>query len=415
MSKNEIVINPPEGLTEELIQNSLRKALHDKDLNITNFSVKPAIARGENYLSQIFRINAEIISSLRSQTSFSLLVKSLPKGREMEDYIEEFQLFEREAKMLSEILPKIHLHLNQAGYPHKLAAEIYYTQGRPNDLIILEDLRPLGYKVADRKTGLDLDHSIIVLESLAVLHAGSLAVIQEEAEDVKSLGAGFWLEHNRKMLIKLLEKGVVILADEVEKWNDTPKKYVDLLRSLENSILDKLFNAFGRRDDRLNVVIHGDPWTSNIMFQYENEKVKNLKFVDFQIGGFNAPVLDVIYFIFTSTIGSIKLSKLDYFLEVYYAKLKETCGSLKISEFTYSFKDFKDDFESRLFFALAVSICAFPFTICQDDNVMDFNEMLDDSERDGRMYKTERYVREMKMLLPFFEEKGLFNEFKLFK
>lgn len=149
MPQIENVTEMPVGLDPELIRNSLQKAFQDKDLEVVKYSINSAIARGENYLSQIFRVNAEIKSSKWNHKNFSFLVKSLPQGQESNDYIAEFLLFEKEAKMLSEIIPKIHQHLSKAGYSHKLAAEVYYSQGRPNDLIILEDLCPLGYKIAD--------------------------------------------------------------------------------------------------------------------------------------------------------------------------------------------------------------------------------------------------------------------------
>lgn len=39
--------------------------------------------------------------------------------------------------------------------------------------LILEDLAPLGYKMADRKTGFDMEHCKLILTKIAKLHASS--------------------------------------------------------------------------------------------------------------------------------------------------------------------------------------------------------------------------------------------------
>lgn len=405
-AKSEIV--QPEWLNQDFIENALQEAFNDNSVKISKFSINLATAPGDNYVSQIFRVNVELSSKTKAKENFNFLIKSLPKGDKMEDFVHECDLFQKEAKMLSAILPKIYKYLSEAGYPHKWSAQVYYSQGPPRDLIFLEDLRPGGYRVADRRVGLNLEHATVVLESLAVLHAGSLALIENEPEIVKQLDGGFWLEHNEKIIRKTLEEGAEGLAEEMEKWTDIPKKYVHSMKSLQDSVVKKTFQSFRRRDDRLNVITHGDTWTNNYMFKYDGAKPVNLKFVDFQIGGYNSPVLDLIYFIFSSPSGDIRFSKLDYFLETYFNKLKEVCEALKLKNFKYTLKDLKEDFESRIFFALVVSICVFPFTIVQDNDVMDVNELLDDNVKmDTKMYRTVRYVKEMKMALPFFEKKGL--------
>lgn len=49
----------------------------------------------------------------------------------------------------------------------------------PNDLIILEDLSLEGYKCADRRKGLDLDHVHLTIQKLAKMHAASVVYIEQ--------------------------------------------------------------------------------------------------------------------------------------------------------------------------------------------------------------------------------------------
>lgn len=50
------------------------------------------------------------------------------------------------------------------------------------DLLVLEDLAERGFRMADRRSGLDLAHCMAALRELATLHALSLAMKQRQPE-----------------------------------------------------------------------------------------------------------------------------------------------------------------------------------------------------------------------------------------
>lgn len=45
--------------------------------------------------------------------------------------------------------------------------------------LIMEDLTPRGYVMANRRTGLDLPHSLLAIRSIARFHAASVAVCEK--------------------------------------------------------------------------------------------------------------------------------------------------------------------------------------------------------------------------------------------
>lgn len=55
----------------------------------------------------------------------------------------------------------------------------YYTQSEDPVLLVLEDLSPLGYRMACRHSGLDMEHTLLAIRGLAKFHAASVAVCEK--------------------------------------------------------------------------------------------------------------------------------------------------------------------------------------------------------------------------------------------
>jgi hypothetical protein len=53
-----------------------------------------------------------------------------------------------------------------------------YTQTEPKMMLAFEDLKEQNYQMYDRKLLLDLDHTLLVIEKLAKLHAASTIVFK---------------------------------------------------------------------------------------------------------------------------------------------------------------------------------------------------------------------------------------------
>ncbi|XP_011705556.1 PREDICTED: uncharacterized protein LOC105460755 [Wasmannia auropunctata] len=65
------------------------------------------------------------------------------------------------------------------GPKHRVSGKCLYMQNENPMLLMIEDLTPLGFRMADRISGLDLAHSILALRVLARFHAASVAVCEK--------------------------------------------------------------------------------------------------------------------------------------------------------------------------------------------------------------------------------------------
>lgn len=79
--------------------------------------------------------------------------------------------------------------LNEGEY--RLSARVLYTETGVSSFLVIEDLAPLGYRVADRQAGLDLPHCILAMRGLAKFHASSVALSEKASLQLFSQNTGF--------------------------------------------------------------------------------------------------------------------------------------------------------------------------------------------------------------------------------
>lgn len=60
----------------------------------------------------------------------------------------------------------------------RLNARGLYARKNP-PMLVMEDLMPLGYRMADRQAGLDIDHCLLVARNLARFHGSSVALCEK--------------------------------------------------------------------------------------------------------------------------------------------------------------------------------------------------------------------------------------------
>lgn len=77
--------------------------------------------------------------------------------------------------MMTDTLKKMNKLLGS----HPLSAQCLYVQKEHPMFLVLEDLAPLGFQMACRLSGLDMDHCMLTVRGLARFHAASVAVVEK--------------------------------------------------------------------------------------------------------------------------------------------------------------------------------------------------------------------------------------------
>jgi aminoglycoside phosphotransferase (APT) family kinase protein len=148
---------------------------------------------------------------------------------------------------------------------------LYYHSGSPTPAIVLDDLKEQGFRMADRTVGLDMKHCLLVMKTLAQLHAASAVLHLKDPEIFKPFGEKFYCERNRKILEVFLQNNTQSLAKEVENWPLFSDRFACKLHRLADKAVDLVIKDLETNDDDFNVFVHGDFRLSNMMFRYSDD------------------------------------------------------------------------------------------------------------------------------------------------
>ncbi|GLH16795.1 Uncharacterized protein GBIM_21079 [Gryllus bimaculatus] len=146
----------PSWINKALIEQALRND-GEENPQVQAVDVRRALAEGENYGSTIYRVTA----ALSDGKERSFIIKG-PTVAGLSEATQPSGTFQREITMFTDCIPKM-------------------------EFLVMEDLRPAGFRLADRKRGLGLRHSLLALRGLARFHAASHALLRQRPELERAL------------------------------------------------------------------------------------------------------------------------------------------------------------------------------------------------------------------------------------
>ncbi|EDX14392.1 GD21201 [Drosophila simulans] len=386
----------PVWLTSEYVQDKLRTYFKDSSLKLATLDTKPAVANGGNYGSVMTRINVEYTTKAsKGKQSTTFLVKTTFADRDP-------------AGDLSDMVRK------ELKDPRKLFAATMNVD-RERDSIIFEDMSLDHYKVACRRKKLDLEHTHLVLEKLALFHAAS-SVLAERQPGIfeKNYDRGFFNKHTRAyapIMTNLLEALSRSLATDKELG----QRYKAKIDRLVERLMDYGERSTTSSPGDFLTLAHGDLWTTNFMFQYDaKEHPTNAIFIDFQFSVWNSPAIDLHYFFSTSLQDNLRLEHQTELVQFYYYRLTEALRKLKYAGRIPSLFDFQLQFRSRGFYAVFCSLIFEPVMQYEGKEDASIEQVLSSSESGMRfknsVYESENIKKKLSVTLPFLDQFGLLDD-----
>ncbi|PNF32904.1 hypothetical protein B7P43_G01844 [Cryptotermes secundus] len=391
----------------------------DKQIFVTDMDVKAAVGRGDNYLSTLYRITVEFIESKDGNevNKYGLVIKTLPDGEILQKLIHDIQGFEKELQMYKITLPAMYLKMmgmSTNGNFHPLSAR--YLPSKRKDTIVLEDLQHLGYKMANRHTGLDLEHCKLTVRALARLHAASVALHKTDPSSIDMYSELMFADtgEQRENMEKSFQSNLNVLVSKLDEWPGY-EPYANKIRKLVPTAVDRIIKCTKPREGSLNVLNHGDCWTNNMMFHYcpKTGEVDDVRLIDFQLVRFSSPVLDLQYFLCTSTNDEIRFGQRDRLLREYHAELRDTLEDLKLDPQQYTLQQLNEDFEENEIFGLLMVCTYLSAMLATSIDVPDFSELKEDFMLDDgthpmeKLLEGKRFKEVLYTFLHYYENKGL--------
>ncbi|XP_042874596.1 uncharacterized protein LOC122254790 [Penaeus japonicus] len=359
-------------ITEEAVKETL-KAHKGSEARLTSWKIEDFTSKGDNYASVVSSVQVDF-SLNGNDDHISYIVKINPCLG-----IENFEemthtIFLKEAEFYLKLLPRLNSVLQEENLSILALPQCYYgTLEKNKELIFLEDLRPRGFKMFDRRKGLDVAHTSLVLKELAKLHAASLLLQKKEPNYFEDtlLHKGWANMTNDGSGIFTMFEGVMDTAVLMLKKLGGYESAISWTESTKS----KLQEIFEKQMEpcKHQVILHGDAWNNNLLFKYSEDGAPlEVMLIDLQICRRESFAVDLNYLLYTSLTGDVRKPNLKTFLETYRSQFNAVMeaggGDALLSE-----TEMLEEFRSKNALGAIFSMMIIGALLMEPEDVPDFS------------------------------------------
>ncbi|XP_058443776.1 uncharacterized protein LOC131425709 [Malaya genurostris] len=408
----------PDYLNEELIKKSLVSEYQNDNLVVEKFEISPATSSGDNYMSDVFRIQIKFRTSPNAKKSeqVSLVVKCLPDTGSRGSVIKEMNVYEKEAKMFLDVVPQLSKIANNEFF----AAKCFYATRVPECMLVFQDLKSLNYVMANRHAGLDFDHCALIMHKIGKYHAASMAYAERNMGVMnKYFHFNMFnpaVEQKSDCINIIFEKGLATLIEVAESsWDNFDSSILVKLKKLLPVYVAKIEACLTQKfTDGFKVLNHGDLWCNNMLFKYnpQSGKVEDVVFVDYQICFYSSPGVDLNYAIANCPNLETR-NRTDELIGIYYQSLSETLKTIGYSRIP-TMADVQHEIRRMEFFSLVSIVSILPIVMMEKTDAVELsfeafaNEELAEKVRKIQ-YSGKMFQSIVKPMLKQFNDKKLLD------
>ncbi|XP_047511128.1 uncharacterized protein LOC125053676 [Pieris napi] len=369
------------AITLEFLQDLLKQDC--PDVTIEEFEGAPGSKRGDNYTSMVYRITLKGYKKLSNESepwSGSIIYKCLPESMLRRNTFKSDELFCNEVAFYTKIWPALSSFQDQWNLPQPFRSipKCYLAQ---NDLVILKDLKEMGFVMPDRKQGLTVDQCYYVLKNLAQFHSLSLAMKCYNPEgfyDLLNIQDGitevFFVTENeeyyRSYYTEATKNAIFMVEQELRDSSDRDK-YLTKLKDFcnEDTFFQTMVDMVSPKEP-LAVICHGDCWTNNLLFRYKDGQIAEMYIVDFQLARYASPALDLCYLIYLCLDRQQRAdhltSLLEYYTDELYERVVSMSGAAAFDRDTLSTM-IQEEFRLSSRFGLGTALDMYPIMTCDSN------------------------------------------------
>ncbi|XP_055643723.1 uncharacterized protein LOC129779952 isoform X2 [Toxorhynchites rutilus septentrionalis] len=298
------------------LTNLIQSHYGETDVKIRAYDVEPATIGTTNHCvrSSMNRILVKYVSRENPSEKIVTFVAKmkLSDGRHVDE------VFQKELSVYESVLPNA-ATIQKPRNTVELAPCLIASSSEPFNFMILEDITMRGYCVENQELGLNIQQSKMAIEKLAFFHAASAVLISEDPNRFVKFSKGTFHTDHKDELAYFTKALTTIVNNGSELGIGTD--LLDKLKTLPSRATQKAIEAYSSEFQGLAVLNHGDFWTNNIMFKYNNSDLVDVLFIDFQNCVVGSPIVDLIYFLTSSPSYDVLEQYKDELIYVYHETL----------------------------------------------------------------------------------------------
>ncbi|XP_053661021.1 uncharacterized protein LOC128710006 [Anopheles marshallii] len=376
------------------------------------YEVNVATKKGDNYASEMYRVSLHYDIGLFVKKN--IILKVMPSGELQQKVMQENNIYPREIVIYGQIIPKIYKHLRSMGDVSVISPHCLSTATTPKQMLVFEDVCEQGYKMVDRRYGLDVDHARLVIVKLAKLHACSRIVYEEEPAlfDLTKEGCisddpkkQTFLPYYRRCVRQVMR--LVAEWNRDGRWDQIQRK----LQKLHDKIIPYGCDVYRREENCFNVLNHNDIWLNNMMFSYgEDTGVEDVLLLDYQLAFFGSPGVDLNFFLYGSLQPEVRVAHLPDLIQLYHTTLQSTLEQLYYTGTIPTLPDIHVEIIRKGFHRVNAVFQQMPIAMMERSGETDLDLLLGEGERSEAcrrdLFDNPRYVSVLPALLREFDLSG---------
>uniref|UniRef100_A0A4Y0BFG2 CHK kinase-like domain-containing protein n=1 Tax=Anopheles funestus TaxID=62324 RepID=A0A4Y0BFG2_ANOFN len=291
-------------------------------------------SKGDGFVGQMFK--ATISEGTRNEV---YLCKIPPIDDARREQFGSMAAFAREALVYERFIPSIYDYQREKGILSPEDGGFFHTprcyyahcdEVAQESVIIMEDLRLREFRLWSKHKIIDYDHARMFMTHLGRLHAISLAMKRDQPERFEQFKLSNPFDPMltadgpfRNMILSQLQMVIDALDEQ-----DTVERAK--MEQLKEEVFDELLRCgTAQLAEPYTVVGHGDCWTNNMMFRYEDGKPQEIILFDWQVMRYVTPVQDIVYFIFCCTDEEFRRKYYHEMIDIYYRSLSTMLAKLQ--------------------------------------------------------------------------------------
>ncbi|KAF6205195.1 hypothetical protein GE061_019362 [Apolygus lucorum] len=331
---------------EEIIQRISTLAVDGKFGYGTLLQVKTDSdeGKGANYASAICFLRVELSTGNGTIKEVPIVVKTTPNFGIVDESVVTQQFF-AEVGAYYKILPM--LGVEDLG----ILPKCYYalaTSGKnpAEDIIILEDLRSTGFKIA-KETFLDYDTILFVLRKLGKFHGLSYRMKKSSMKTLEEL-----IDELPPRIVNDCEhlfKGGLLRGFRPFIESNPPNKIAKkAYEKMSQKTMVEMWYKISHPEEPFAVVAHGDFNKNNILFSFTDDgKAEAVKFFDYGTLNYLDPTVDISFFLYMNSSPECREKHWDDFFEAYW----DGVTSVE-SDPGFGFDEFMNNFAKKAVYGL---------------------------------------------------------------
>lgn len=346
----------------------------------------------EGYVCDLIAV--DLVASIHGQEKeLHFMVKTLPKFSYKQKFAKEINAIEKECITYSKIIPGMQKILKEAGLRQLNVPACYYTSIE-DGLIVMENIKLKGFQCSIRDDGsMTLEEIKLLMRELALFHSASYHYLQEypEAKFRTEMSIfcqdGFLQQDDRNRDVFSAAVVRKFFLSSVDIYKSCEGYDLDVAKKLDQLAQDrdeKVLEVIKPSSTGFNVICHNDVHNYNVMFRNTDSLAKEICILDLQLLKRTRPVVDLTYFLGTSTGPEFRKAHLDDLLKYYHEELMSNLTTIGYNDDIYTLQQLHKDMDEcylNLFdqtFVVTQLFMNNSFEMKATENLADDNKQWDD-------------------------------------